>query len=227
MISKLNILLPFLFLLLFINSYCQNKMKYNKDIVVNEKVVRAKKVNVCDEKIDILQEDLNLNFIESKKRVKRFGMIPFQRKKDEKIHNYIYGKKFFHDFTMFLYSNEYNPWKDDKGILSYGKIEGFLVIIKRGKVLQYIKVFDSELDNELFLKSFLFDNYVIIIQIIDHGYDLLELDENNKIIEELVDYSFSVVELKKQGKIKSLNEKKGREIARKYLSKYEEYKGKF
>ncbi|WP_268225818.1 hypothetical protein [Sinomicrobium oceani] len=193
-------------------------MKYDPSIT---------KIEYLEQEVDLafslienrLPENLNLHFIKGKKEVKSIDFLPIEA--DDfygKPDNYLYGYNCILDYSLILYSNEYLPWKTGDEV-HYSKKEGFLLVSEDNKIISYLKVFDSELDSSHFLRSFLYDNFIIILQSINHSYDVIEEGKEPEI-----DYCFVVVEVTKKGEMQVMAEEKGKAIVRKYLSNDKQFK---
>ncbi len=224
--NALNFIKYWIIFLFFTDCHSQDLMKYDNSIVSIKKLYKTEKINLNNDDFSSLNEELNLNLMESKVRISRIFKIPIQSVEDIDVHHYIYGYKPLNDFKVFLYSNEYNPSQQTTNSFLYSSIEGFLILMKKKKILGYIKVFYDEPDSNIFLKSFFIDNYIISVQIIDNEYDIQKINENNEIVEKPAKYSYSVFEIQKQGKIILLKEKFAKKIAQKYLVNYDEFRDK-
>jgi hypothetical protein len=204
-----------LFSAYFINpTYSQMKIKYNPNLISIKKISNYKYDDIV---IGDFQSFINPLLI--KDRVKSVRVAELSPKES---HNFIYGKRRLQNLEIIFYTNEYLPWENDGKIL-YDKTEGFLLLLKGDKTAYAAKTFESKIDSEKILVSYLFDNYIILIEKIDYGFDTVINNQNNKDVE----YSFAILELLLDGKLNILKEQQARKIANKYLSNLNEFKGKF
>jgi hypothetical protein len=204
-----------LFSAYFINpTYSQMKIKYNPNLISIKKISNYKYYDIF-----IVDFQSFINPLLIKDRVKSVRVAELSPKES---HNFIYGKRRLQNLEIIFYTNEYLPWENDGKIL-YDKTEGFLLLLKGDKTAYAAKTFESKIDSEKILVSYLFDNYIILIEKIDYGFDTVINNQNNKDVE----YSFAILELLLDGKLNILKEQQARKIANKYLSNLNEFKGKF
>jgi len=134
----------------------------------------------------------------------RFLINFFER---NKISNKIiyYGEKTIRQNKFYLFSFE-----DKNSEPPYRKI-GFLAIKnKNSKDFLFIKVFESEMENSIFFRSFYSNNYLLLLNTNNESYDVL--DENNF---KKSDENFCVLKIKENGNIVLLNEKESEIILKK------------
>ena len=213
---KVGFLLSLLSLLAVACEEEREKMRYDKGIAK----IYSSGEDVPDSLIGHaieLPNELNLRRLKDNK----IAVAKIPSVWQEKSDNYIYGQsKIFND-TVIIYSNEYDAFEAFNNP-DYHKITGFLLLIREGKIYQWLRIYDSATFSVEYLTSFLFDNYLITVFIYDPRYDIIVEGE-----EDMAEYSFVVTEITSEGTMRFLEEMAGREVAGKYMSNNEWYRGRF
>ena len=154
-----------------------------------------------------IPEEINIYFLEGELIETNFSFSENHRSAIR-----YYGYSLINGFRLYLFSEQipvnYDP---NPG----GLIQGFLVVANNKIPEWYIKIYEHEMDSISFLKSYFYENYLIMIRFYDPSYDLVydrNMDDENSL-------SYVVIEFDKKSGINLLHEKEGKYIAQKFLPK--------
>ncbi|MEE9363474.1 MAG: hypothetical protein V3U92_12830 [Cellulophaga sp.] len=199
---KYNLIVMFLFL-----QSCSRTVKveieYKEDFVEYE-MFSSNKINpIILENLSAYRAiplDCNINFLYERK-VLVDNFIHFKEKSNNIFH--IYGVKKIFSNQLILYSD----FKKNEIDVH----EAFFLIWNKNNTYK-IKAFENFLLSNHFLKSYVFDNYIILMLIIDDGYDLVTDDnvEETKV-------KIQIIEVLREGGIRNLSEEKSKNIYEKFL----------
>lgn len=199
----------FLMFSLFISNFNSQEMIYRQEMIHSPNLFELKKVEsfpyYSQNQEMTFPSELNLNFLDG-------IIINTDFSFSEAVNSCIlyHGKRKIYSKEVIILSEQIPV---DMNPNNGGKWYGYLVIINKEDLL-LAKIFEQSFDSPEFQKSFLFEDYLITMKFIDHGYDLVVEDE----IKEIKIY-FQVGRINKNG-IKILNEKEGTQIAQKYKPEY-------
>jgi len=221
-----NIILIFTVFILYFNCNSQNSFFKNKKLEYNSTISKYQNIDVpFNQKLESyeIQSELNLYKLENLKV--NSDKINFDLRNiflpnilNDSIHNfsksYIYGhKKNIFGKNLYLYQEIYDNKQGYHDGLEYYKI-GLLLIEYNGKIKSWVKVFKSNIDTEKALESYLFENYVIVIESYDSSYDVVIIGKKKNI-----KYKYVVFQIKDDGTVRLLGKLKSEKIKKVWLNK--------
>lgn len=205
------------FLLFTITCYSQLNLRshnftYDKDIAKFKNVRIA--LSVKNLNFDKLNNSLSIHDYNEPKKVDKISIDNsiFQPDKKQSGFNsmnefddaFIYGSRNIYDDKLFLYSESYKNKNDDLNELKF-YLSGVLLITNKNKITSWVSVSHTEVQGEYIKRSFLSDNYVIVIEITNEDVATnLELKPN------LVRYC--IFKIHKNGFLERLKKLKSRKI---------------
>lgn len=124
---------------------------------------------------------------------------------------YCYGMSSVLGNNLYLYTEDF---KDDNKKNEENQFHqvGLLLVENHNKFVTWIKVCETDIDSEKSLESFLYDNYIIIIEANNWNYDVVDSNKKKQI-----KYKYVVLEIKDKGNLIVLNKKESKEIITKYF----------
>src|SRR5690606_13106230 len=177
-----------------------NNISYDKNIL-GIKEMNIDTLNTIDYgKLKYLPDTiLNLNFIEHSAYY-----LPLFKNSNESDYYLTYGYTEIGNFKLILYSkmSSYSPPE-----LNEFSLKGNLLIVT-GDKLYNIKAFEGNQMSPKFLYLEIKDNYLLLTEMRDYGYDLMneEGEENEMFVK------YAILELEEKGKISVLDSIEGKRV---------------
>jgi hypothetical protein len=196
--------------------YNRKKMKFDSSITVFSKINADYKEDI---KYPKLVSELNLlSLLNNRRKVQKINFSDtsffpsyWKLPLNKIVGAYIYGTKDVFSNELFLYTEIYSNELDKVNEMQYHET-GLILIKNKDKLVSSLKVFETDIDSEKFLESFLFDNYVICIETTDWGYDIVDNANKKK-----VEYKYVVFKISEQGNILRLDKIESRKILFRYM----------
>lgn len=123
---------------------------------------------------------------------------------------YYYGIQSVLGNNLYLYTEDFQNEDEKFNSNQYHQV-GLLLIERNGNFISWVKVFETNIDSEKFLESFLYKNYIILIETLDWGYDVIDVNSKKQ-----VKYKYIVLEIKSDGNVIKLEKKASEKIKKEW-----------
>lgn len=181
------------------------KMIYNSHLSEIEIIKPFSGIYIPNESL-FVPDELNLNFM---KGIEIKAKFSFTQAYNSKI--LFHGKRTAGINDIFIFSEKIPVDNNNKdGGLWFGYL-----LVKKGDVFYYSKVFEQAIDSPQFQKSYLCNQYLLTLEFNDDNFDLIN---DMEILQKQV--HFQVIIIEENGELRILNPNEGREIAKKLIPQY-------
>lgn len=215
--------ISFILFILFFNVNAQKNLYRNKKLVFDNQITQIQHTNIkFNKKIKDFRLEESLVIFPFEKNKLNIGEIKFEDYSNfpvywnywtnpffkDNLGGFCYGKKKIFDNNLLLYSVNFKNYIQ---YLESGTI-GLLLIENKSKIKCFIKVFEDKITNIKSLESFLFDNYIFVVET-----TYTNSDKINTVDKKEDNYKYMVYELKYGGNIVELNKIDSEKIKENYL----------
>lgn len=218
-----NTIYIFFWVLFCFNCTAQTSIFKNKKLIYDANISIFQNINIPSKekfKYFKIESELNLHKLENLKIKSdkfdydfRFIFLPevFNDSFSKFGEALIYGSKTLCKNNLYLYREIYTNNNDKINEIQFYKV-GLLLIENSGYTKSWIKVFESDIDSERSLRSYLFNNYIVIIKSFDSSYDVAIAGREKKML-----YKYVIFLIEEDGNVILLNNKESEKIKRKWL----------
>jgi hypothetical protein len=195
----------------------QDMLEYDQSLatIQSVKILSPKKIN-CSK----LDNRLNLKFLEDKKT--KMDKIVFNDHSllpifwdssylKNSLAGYCYGVKSILGNNLYFYTEDFKNENERFEENQYHQV-GLLLIERNGYFVTWVKIYETDIDSEKFLESFLFDNYIICVETTNPAYDVVYEGS-----EKLKKYKYVVFKISKDGNVLRLNKIESNKILFRYM----------
>ncbi|WP_026714018.1 hypothetical protein [Flavobacterium daejeonense] len=192
-------------------------LNYDQSLAIIQSIkIVAPKITNCPP----LGSHLNLNYLGNKKVeinkivFKNYNSFPLfwdLSYLKNSLTGYCYGMSCVLGNNLYLYTEDFKDDNKKNEENQYHQV-GLLLIEKNNNFVTWVKVSETDIDSEKSLESFLYDNYIIIIETNNWNYDVVESNKKKQI-----KYRYVVLEIKGKGNLIVLNKKESNKIITKYF----------